>query len=1789
MKFKPTQSLACVILIFVLFGCGSDGSVKLIDTNFDTEINLKQNLNFVFDKPLVGDTVLQIWDTTQYIVFEPKISGRFKWSSESVLIFSPSEGFNPATSYTASFTKLMTSPSGFSLSGDQTITFATAILKLESVSPYWKETQNGQTNAHLELYFNAPAEGIEIAELTKVFVDDKETNIERIETSDPRVLTLYLPKISLEDKDLDIDVQLEKGLTAKGGNLTTQEAIVQSVLLRSPYSVNIEDVVAEHNGVEGTVTVEISQEAANDAEKFVVISPKVDYDLKFTESGLKIVSEDFDLSKKYSLTLKAGLKGKFGGALKADHLQDISFGKLRPEISFVSSAMYLSKKGAQNLEVKIINVEKVKISITKLYENNVLAFMRDKEYDYDKDEYGYNFYNLGLMGDVIYEKEVLSKSLPKNKGYRVLNLNVEDKIKDYNGMYAIKVTSNEAYWLRDEKLLTVSDLGLVAKEGKNDVAVFVNSLKSAEPQAGVNLRFIGRNNQLLGEANTDANGLAIFSKPENPSGNFKVQLITAQLGDDYNLMAYDNSAVNTSKFEVGGKYPNGSGYDVFLYGDRDIYRPGETINVSGVIRDDNWQKPEQIPVKVVFQTPDGREYKTVRKTLNAHGAFEVSHDLSPSAQTGSHNIQVYTANNVYLSSRSIRVEEFMPDRIKVEVDIDKTDIDIDEKAMVDVTAVNYFGPPAANRNYEVSISARKKYYYTRDFSEFNFSINGSNEYFRTVNTSGKTDENGKASYEYQLAKEYSNMGMVKADVFVTVFDETGRPVNSKRTVNVSTQDVYYGIARDRYYAATNSEMKFAIVALDKDKKVLSGVKTRLQLIKHEYRTVLSRSGGYFRYNSERVEKVIEDKQITIGGKDQTYSFIPEISGRYELRLSKPGVRNYVSSEVYAYGWGGTSNSSFEVNSEGQIDIQLDKDQYQPGDQAKVILKSPFSGKILVTVETDKVLKHFYVQADKRASSFTLDIEESFVPNVYITATLFKPHAKSDLPLTIAHGIAPVMVDNPQNKIPLEVTAVEKSRSKTKQKITIKSAPNSAVTVAVVDEGILSLTGYKTPDPYSYFYRKRALGVSSYDIYPLLFPEIEIVKGRIGGDGSLASEMDKRVNPMNNNRVKLVSFWSGLLETDDNGEVTYEIDIPQFSGSLRVMALSHKDHTFASSAQPMQVADPIVISTALPRFLSPGDTALVPVNISNTTDKQTTAQTSISVTGEVDIVGPSKLKAAVQANAENVVNYKIVARQAIGQANITVDVNALGENFKNSTDMSVRPAAPLQKEYSSGLIKAGNTKEIDMGATTMVESSLERKLVVSSSPLITMSEDLDYLVRYPHGCVEQTISSAFPQLYYQDLVKELYGSEDEVNHPQRNVMAAIQKLKGMQLHHGGLTYWPGRGYESWWGSVYAAHFLHEAQKAGFEVDQSMMDKLLNYLVTKLKTRETTYYYFNNTQRTIASKEIAYSLYVLAMAGKPQRSTMNYYKSRQRELALDSKYLLAASYAHIGDDNSFRKLLPPDFTGEKSRSAQGGSFYSYIRDQGIALNVLIDVDEDNPQIASMIKRLSKEMKSRRYMSTQERVFGFLALGKVARNNAGSNVTAEVKVGGKTVAEFTKKTLKLTSDQLIGGKVTISTSGQGNLYYFWEMEGIPVDGSYKEEDSFIRVRKSFYDRRGRQITSGKFKQNDLIVVKLSISSKSGELIENVAMTDMLPAGFEIENSRISDVPTITWIKDGRRPDYLDVRDDRISYFINLRNTGIVNYYYIVRAVSKGTFQMGPVGADAMYDGEYHSYSGGGTVVVE
>jgi uncharacterized protein YfaS (alpha-2-macroglobulin family) len=816
----------------------------------------------------------------------------------------------------------------------------------------------------------------------------------------------------------------------------------------------------------------------------------------------------------------------------------------------------------------------------------------------------------------------------------------------------------------------------------------------------------------------------------------------------------------------------------------------------------------------------------------------------------------------------------------------------------------------------------------------------------------------------------------------------------------------------------------------------------------------------------------------------------------------------------------------------------------------------------------------------------LKLNAEAVPNAYITATLIKPHGISDIPLTVAHGFENILVEEKSRKIAVEVLAKKSARSRTQQEVRIKAEPNSLVTLAAVDNGVLQVSDFKSPDPYGYFYARRALGVTDYDVYPLLLPELRARLSSTGGDSE--TDMTKRTNPMPSRRIKILSYWSGIRKADGNGEAVFQVTIPQFSGEVRLMAVSYKNDHFGSSESTMKIADPLVLSMAVPRFLSPSDSIIVPVTITNTTASPATGSARINASGGILVSGIKELPFTIPANSEKRLYFTVTAAPVIGTGKISLEVNGPGSKFNDETEISVRPAASLQKNTGSGNISAGSTQMINYDNSDFIPSSISRQLLLTRFPGAGLSKYLGDLLEYPYGCTEQTVSIAFPQLYFGEISDALHVSRGSRATANFNVQEAIRKIKMRQLYNGAVTLWDDERSANWWTSIYAANFLLEANKAGFDVDKSLLETLLGYINASLKDRKTIYYYYNRDQvKQIVPKEVIYGLYVLALASKPNAALMNYYKANPTLLSLDCKYLLAAAYALSGDRNSFRQFLPTHFQGETANTETGGSFSSDIRDEAMALNVLLDVDPGNPQVPEMAKHISEKLKQRYWYSTQELVFGFLSLGKIAKQQGNSTATAEIRIQGKKVADFNGTDIKLTAAQLKAGRPEIVATGKGNLYYFWEEEGISAGGTMKESDNYLKIRKHFFDRYGKPINGNIFKQNELVIVQLSLEKSFINDIQNIVITDLLPAGFEIENPRTKDIPGMDWIKDAYTPTALDVRDDRINFFVNSKNIR-QNYYYAVRAVSPGFFKMGPVSADAMYDGEYHSYNGAGTIKI-
>jgi uncharacterized protein YfaS (alpha-2-macroglobulin family) len=1835
-----------VCATILLSGCGSN-KLKVKEVNFpDGEIQTQQALVFTFNNNLATDSLFNKWDSTGYLEFHPAVRGSYQWVSANQLSFAPNTGFLPNTDYTVTLTKKLFAHSKKSTSVDETpIKFHTPYLKIENVETFWT-TKDGNVAlgvfVGVNIDFNYNVSPAAVMQKLKMLQDKTGVTAELISAEEGNQVRLMFIPTNTQTYPSPLQVTLDKGLKCIGSERESDKPLEYTTQVPAKDQFQVISALPVFQGGNSIINVTTTQPVKGELNQYVTLSPTVtNMQIKTLPNGFSI-SGEFSEKQDYTLTVSGQLENIFGIKLKQEYTGTIHFGNPPPYLAFDDkNSTYLSSQGARNLGLNLIGIPKFKLSIFKVYENNIMHYLRNgRSYGYDnegdgdngdnadngdnnsggEDEEGYSsrydYYSYDYapnpdFGDVISKKEYSSSNLPKKGMMSILNINLSDLQYESSrkGIYLIKVQDSKRPWIQDRKLLIMSDIGVIVKKGINQLTVFCNSLLDANKISGAKVTFLSNNNQEIYTASTDGDGVANFAYDKSKYPGKDVTAVIVKNGNDFTYMDLSENAVNVANFDAGGKTTTSVPYDAFMYSSRDLYRPGDTININSIVRNFDWTVLKDVPVKFKIKMPSGKQLQEMKGTLDAQGSCAIQFYVPYAAMTGSYNVEMYSGNNVLLKTFSFMVEEFMPQRIKVDVQSEMPEYYAGKEAKIFVQAMELFGPPAANKNYQATLDLDFTPFYSKKFDDYDFNITRpSTVSFTQMTDNGQTDENGKATVSFQLP-ETKNVGLLTGRSIVTVFDETGRPVNKSTSFKVFTQKVFYGIKNFEWWVSTNQPLNLSIAAADKSGNASSGMAT-VQIIKHTWETVLTRTYSSTRYTSQEKLQTVYIKNMSISGT-ASFDFTPIESGDYELRISPDGsTEAFVSRRFWAYGSGSTDYNAFQVQKEGNVEIKPDKTNYQTGDKAHLLFTCPFDGKLIVTIEQNSVIEKFFIKTDHKAASLDIPIKKEYLPNIYVGVSEIRELSDNSLPLTIARGFVPLKVDEADNKADVQITCADNSRSKTTQTIKVKTVPNAEVTIAAVDEGVLLITGFQTPDPYTYFYGKRALEVNSYDLYPRVLPELNSLEmSSMAGDEGL----EGRLSPEGNKRVHIIAYWSGILKANGSGECSYTVNIPEFSGTLRVMAVAYKDNKFGSAEKKMIVADPIVISTSLPRFMSPNDENTLNVVLSNTTGSKVNAESMLSLSGPLKLVGNASQSIEIPAHGEKTVIYDLNAQPGYGIAKVDIAVKALHETFTDHEEMPVRPPIPMEKLTDGGVIKGGESKSINLTTSYTVDGA-KGYITVSRSPLVQFTKNLGSLLEYPYGCMEQTISTAFPVLYYSALVKALGQKETNDRYsPSYIVNEAIKKLYAQQQYNGGLTYWPGEAGVNWWISAYGLHFLLEAKKQGYEVDNTVMENLIQYLSGQVNTKTTyTYKYYdidNKLQeRTIIPEEMFYSLYVLALANRPNIPVMNYLKAQAGPgnpattltnqgllgytnlLTLDSRYMLAAAYALTGDMKAFSSLLPNGFTGERATRCSEGSFYSYIRDESLSLATLLQAQPDNSQIPVLARHISEELKTYPWLSTQENAWALIALGKYSENALKSTATATISIDGVNAGTLAAGDITAVVHRDISNKkVQVTTSGSGILYYYYETQGIPSGSSFKEEDSYLKVRKGFYTQDGTPIHDlSSIQQEQMIVVDLTISSLDNSYVNNVAITDILPACFEIENPRINPEREMTWIKDKAEPDNMDIRDDRITLFTSVSPTE-KHYYYMVRAVAKGKYVMGPVGADAMYDDTYHSYNGAGFVTVK
>ncbi len=1751
----------------------------------DGEVSRQQNFTFTFSHPIVEQNLINTDLDSAPIEFTPHIQGKFRWTAQDKLTFLPEVLLTPSTKYTAEISPQISSTPHYLLTGKRKFSFNTPRFKVKSARLSFEYGTQKKSHAKIigTVEFNYPVRIAALREHLSVTYADGAKIPYQIRTggAEADIIELESEEVARVENDQRLQLKIAKGFKCVDGQLGLERTYSTRIVLKGHDDLLVLRAHNQQSGNGNYIQVQFSSIIDIErAQPYITIEPEGDYQLTSQYRYLRINGQ-FKPGSRYTVRIRRGLQAQDDAILKRDFSTTLTIPDLEPNLRFVGDGLYLPRGGNLNVGLASINVARVQIEIEKIFANNLIYLASSQNWRR----------RTRNLGTIVHSGEIQIQS--------VLNEEVTTPIplKNYLsdnriGIFRVTARDNSRRWRRAVQWVMITDLGLMAKKTNEGLWVWVNSLSSLKPIRNAKIEMISRNNQTLLSGITNADGLVKFTAISEKIADFTPFMITAAKGNDLSFIELNQRRLQTSDFNVVGAPYLDNGYEAFIYTDRGVYRPGEVANLVGIVRGKNTTTPPSFPVLMQILAPDQRIMREFRAQTDTQGACEFNVPFPEYAKTGRYIAKLLVANQE-IGRVQFNVEEFMPDRIKVELNVDKPVYALGDEVTIDVAAVNLFGPPAVGRKVIMSCDIEAVAFVgaglnsNSTWNSFTFS-NSAMEFQKQRIELGesRTDENGKATYLLKIPTELKSPSSARGILVATVSEPGGRAVSTYKRITIHPYSHYVGIRRaGEGYAKRGEETNIEYIALDQAGKITAERELALTVYQLHWNSILRRNprrGGY-RYVSEKQAVKIESHPLTSMDTVGTFVFTPKDWGEYRIEIQDVESGASTSTEFYASGWG---YAPWAMDHPDRLEIDLDKTSYRPGETAKAQIKAPFSGKLILTIERDEVLSYRIITMKENTAVVDIPIRKGYKPNVYISANLIRSTTSLEKHAPArAFGVVPLKIDAEVNRLTVELDTPEKIRPNRTLEVGFRIKGGSGkkhLTIAAVDEGILQLTDFQTPNPHGYFFRQRGLGIDSYDLYSAILPEVESAKGKssTGGDGIEAGRK-RRLSTVSVTRVKPVSLWSGVVETDASGSGIVRFSVPQFNGTLRLMAVAFSGDRFGSASRSVIVRDPIVVTPTFPRFISGGDRFRIPVNVFNGTGKSGDFEIELRVEGYVEIAGESRQTVSLATEEEGQVFFEIAAHDAMGK--VTFNLSAIGndESTQMVTNLPLQPAAPPVTQTGYGVVSAGQPADF-IFPSNFIEGTTEFTLTLSPFPAVKFAGGLGYLLTYPYGCVEQTTSKVFPLLYFNEIARLVEPKLFQNGGADYFVEEGIIKLENMLMPSGYFSYWPGGSYTNYWGSIYAAHFLVEARKAGYQVSNRVYNAMLNGLKHEVK---------RDAQNRYELQRVTYACYVLAAAGHSEKSTMIYLKNnRLNQLSDYSQFQLAGAFALSGDMNSALSLLPSTVNPQGNGNREsGGNFNSPIRAQAIMLDVLAEVNENHPAVPILVKNLSDSAsKSNRWYTTQENAFAFLALGKMLKKQIRSDYTGKILVNGEHLADFDSTEHRYADKNWVGAQVQLNLEGAGNCYYYWTAFGVQTGSFIQEFDKELQVRRRYLSEDGVPIEDGTFSHGDLFVAEIRVKALTVNL-ENVVVVDMLPAGFEIENPRLESRAGIPWISGKSfKPDYMDIRDDRLIFFGKFPRQQEQKFYYALRAVTRGDFTLPPVSAEAMYDPTKSSVASSGKIRV-
>ncbi|MFK5959672.1 MAG: MG2 domain-containing protein [Lutibacter sp.] len=1337
----------------------------------------------------------------------------------------------------------------------------------------------------------------------------------------------------------------------------------------------------------------------------------------------------------------------------------------------------------------------------------------------------------------------------------------------------------KAYYDNEDQIVSAnilaSNLGVIAKKGTNKSYFFaVTDILTTNPVSGAKVTIYNYQQQKITQAVTDNQGLTGMDVDKNAF----FAIISKGKHKTY-IKLDDGHSLSLSKFNVSGKKLQ-KGIKGFVYGERGVWRPGDSIHLTFVLNDNANKLPKEHPVKLEVTDARGKLAFKQIKIDNVHGFYKFTIPTSIDDPTGNWNGIISVGGAKF--HKQLKVETVKPNRLKIKIDFND-EVLTNNKSINGKLEVKWLhGAPAKNIKTEVTAK------FTPNTTVFNtlypkYIFNDPTREFSSEEVilfDGKLDKNGNATIDKKMKLEDNAPGMLKVAFLTKAFENGGDFSMDVILKNYAPYSSFVGLKSPKLKAYnsynTNENIIFDVATVSVAGKPLAKNNIEIEVYQIKWRWWWSTSpDNLSTYSGSSYHKPYKKLKINTNstGKGTFTLNIPDNDGgRYLIRVidKKSGHATGLVTYFYSNWWKRPSN---DPEASKMLVFSSNKDTYNVGETAVVTFPSGAEGRALVSIENGtEVLQTVWQKTQKGETTFNLPITKEMTPNVFINISLLQPHASTanDLPLRL-YGVIPILVEDPTTRLEPEISMPKtlKPEEKFTLKVSEKKGRRMSYTIAIVEEGLLDLTRYKTPQIWNAFYTREALGVKTWDIFDDVIGafggSIEQVFA-IGGDGEAAAGKTKKAN-----RFKPVVRYLGPFTLEKGKTAKHQIQLPKYIGSVRTMVIAADNSIGAYGKVDVTtpVRKPLMVLATLPRKLSPGEKVTLPVTVFAMEKKVKNVEVRLKLSNGIKVVGLNSQKLTFTNPDEKMIYFQLDVSDVKGIAKVEVLATGNGEKSSYEVEIDVVNPNPISSKFISIELESNATQKINF-STFGIKGSNTAQIEFSTVPSMDLAGRLQYLIQYPHGCVEQTTSSVFPQLYLGNIFDLPLQQKQKMTN---NIKKGIERLGNFQTFNGGLSYWIGQNLANDWGTSYAGHFMIEAEKKGYVLPLTFMSNWLKYQKKAARNWRPSYQYYNSDLAQ------AYRLYTLALAGHSDLSSMNRLREF-KEISNDAKWRLAAAYALAGQKEAAMKVSNTANINFQPVKYDYYTYGSVDRNRAMAMETMLLTG--NPEARELAKSIAKRLSSKLWMSTQTTAYSLLTMAKMVEINGGKSIKLVYNLNQENQETINSK-FSIAQRKLIvnEGKNSITiTNKDANLVFVNVLNsGILPLGEEISEKRGLGINVTYKDSQGNSIDISKLSQGTEFEAIVKVHNLKSNDIHEVALTEIFPSGWEIVNTRFTDFGTSTL----STANFTDMRDDRVNFYFDLNKNETKTFKVLLNASYLGNYYLYGVQAEAMYDNDYFTRTKG------